>query len=265
MARFFTRHLVSMYSKKTISRPEDLFEKELLWAWLDSAQIGMCLLSASGVILSGNAVLAEQLSVPQESLFGAVFAELCTRIKADAPFTQWAITPDADGKRSHVFERGHKRVDLSIQATTLRYHTGERFRILAITDETALKRAQLFAELDRSNRQWETLNAGVVISDALQPDMPIIFVNSMFERMSGYSAAEVVGRNCRFLQGSETDQPDLDKLRLAIKREVNGHALLRNFRKDGTAFLNELFVSPVRNDAGVVTQFIGVQHLRVAR
>ena len=254
-----------MPSKKSVARPEDLFEKELLWAWLDSAQIGMCLLNASGVVLSANAVLAEQFSVPQETLFGASFAELGKHFKADAEFIRWAVSPDEDGKRSHVFERDHKRLDLAVQATTVRYHNGERFRVLAITDETLLKRAQLIAELDRSNRQWETLNAGVVISDALRPDMPIIYVNAMFERMSGYSAAEVVGRNCRFLQGTETDQPDLPKLRDAIKREVNGHALLRNFRKDGTPFLNELFVSPVRNDAGVVTQFIGVQHLRAAR
>ena len=248
-----------------MSRPEDLFEKELLWAWLDSAQIGMCLLNDAGVVLSANSIFAALLSVPQETLYGASFEALSERIKANAEFTLWAVTPDADGKRSHVFEREHKRVDLSIQATTLRYHNGERFRILAITDETLLKRAQLIAELDRSNRQWETLNAGVVISDALRPDMPIIYVNAMFERMSGYSAAEVVGRNCRFLQGTETNQPDLSKLRDAIKRQVNGQALLRNFRKDGTEFFNELFVSPVRNDAGVVTQFIGVQHLRVAR
>ncbi len=251
--------------KKIPARPEDLFEKELLWAWLDSAQIGMCLLNAGGIVLSANAVLAQQFSVPSESLFGASFEQLGQQINAAAEFTRWAVTPDSDGKRSHVFERDHKRVDLSVQATTLRYRDGERFKVLAVTDETLLKRAQLIAELDRSNRQWETLNAGVVISDALQPDMPIIYVNAMFERMSGYRAADVVGRNCRFLQGSETDQPDLPKLRDAIKREVNGQALLRNYRKDGTAFFNELFVSPVRNDAGVVTQFIGVQHLRASR
>ena len=254
-----------MPSRKTVPRPQDLFEKELLWAWLESAQIGMCLLNDAGVVLSANAILAEQFAVPLATLFGASLEQLAKRIDADAELTAWAVTPDADGKRSHGFERDHKRVDLAIQATTLRYHNGERFRILAITDETLLKRAQLIADLDRSHRQWESLNAGVVISDALQPDMPIIYVNAMFERMSGYSASEVVGKNCRFLQGSETDQPDLPKLRDAIRREVNGHALLRNFRKDGTEFFNELFVSPVRNDAGVVTQFIGVQHLRVGR
>ncbi len=255
----------SMTLKKTVARPEDLFEKELLWAWLESAQLGMCLLNATGELLSANAVLAEQFAIPQEMLFGASFERLGKHIVADAELMKWAVTPDADGKRSHVFQRDYKRVDLSIQATTLRYHSGERFRVLAVTDETLLKRAQLIADLDRSSRQWEALNAGVVISDALRPDMPIIYVNSVFERMSGYSAAEVVGRNCRFLQGAETDQPDLPQLRDAIKREVNGHALLRNYRKDGSIFFNELFVSPVRNDAGVVTQFIGVQHLRSSR
>lgn len=254
-----------MPSRSKTPRSEDLFEKELLWAWLDSAHIGMCLLNASGVVLSVNAVLAEQFAVPQEALYGASIFRLCEHIKADAEFARWAGTPDEDGSRSHAFEREHKRVDLAVKATTVRYHNGERFRILAITDETLLKQAQLIADLDRSTRQWETLNAGVVISDALQPDMPIIYVNAMFERMSGYTAAEVVGRNCRFLQGTETDQPDLPKLRDAIKRQVNGQAFLRNVRKDGTVFLNELFVSPVRNDAGLVTQFIGVQHLRVAR
>jgi PAS domain S-box-containing protein len=103
-----------------------------------------------------------------------------------------------------------------------------------------------------------------VVSDAVSPDMPVVYVNAKFEEMSGYSSAEMLGRNCRHLQGAESGQTGLVAIRQAIREKTNGYAVLRNFRKDGSLFINELFISPIRAANGEVTHFLGIQHLRDA-
>jgi PAS domain S-box-containing protein len=100
---------------------------------------------------------------------------------------------------------------------------------------------------------------GIVIADARLPDMPLIYVNPAFEQMSGYSATEVLGLNCRFLQGPEKNQAARHELRHAIKERRHCTVTLRNFRKDGTLFWNELTISPVFDEAGELTHFVGIQ------
>ncbi|MEO8565435.1 MAG: EAL domain-containing protein, partial [Betaproteobacteria bacterium] len=98
-------------------------------------------------------------------------------------------------------------------------------------------------------------DAIVVIGD------PLVYVNRAFEQVTGYSRAEVIGGNCRFLQGEDRDQPELDKVRRAIAEQCDGHAVLRNYRKDGSLFWNKLYVTPVRDPrSNRVTHFVGVQY-----
>src|SRR5215213_1571985 len=101
---------------------------------------------------------------------------------------------------------------------------------------------------------------GIVITDSRAPDDPIVYVNPAFERISGYTVAEVVGHNCRFLQGDDRDQPALDDLRTALGEEREFRVVLRNYRKDGTPFWNELYISPVHDEQGRLTNFVGVQN-----
>jgi len=101
----------------------------------------------------------------------------------------------------------------------------------------------------------------VLIVSATNPEMPLLYVNAAFERVTGYSREEVLGRNCRVLQGSDRDQPELDKIRRAIAEQRDGQALLRNYRKDGSLFWNMLYVTPVRDPrSNEVTHFVCVQH-----
>jgi PAS domain S-box-containing protein len=101
---------------------------------------------------------------------------------------------------------------------------------------------------------------GVLITDASRPDNPVIFVNPAFERLTGYSAEEAAGRNCRFLQGPGTDPESVRKIREAIASAQEINAVILNYKKDGTPFWNDLTITPVRDDDGNVTHFIGVQN-----
>ncbi len=100
---------------------------------------------------------------------------------------------------------------------------------------------------------------GITVTDPRQPDNPLVYVNPAFCRLTGYSAAEVLGRNCRFLQGPDTDQPELDRLRAAISSGQPCIVELLNYRKDGTRFWNNLSISPVFNSAGEIIYFTGIQ------
>ncbi|HBL57146.1 MAG TPA: hypothetical protein DDZ80_00785, partial [Cyanobacteria bacterium UBA8803] len=102
-------------------------------------------------------------------------------------------------------------------------------------------------------------NNGIMICDALVPERPIIYTNSGFERITGYKKEEVLGKNCRFLQGNDKNQPALKELRHAIAKARETQVILRNYRKDGTLFWNQFCLTPVRDDTGRLTHFIGVQ------
>jgi PAS domain S-box-containing protein len=104
----------------------------------------------------------------------------------------------------------------------------------------------------------ESIREGLVITDELAPDAPIIFANQTFCRITGYKQEEVLGRNCRFLQADDREQAGRGVLAEAIRRGVPASCRLRNYTKDGRLFWNDLSLSPLRNDQGCVTHYVGV-------
>jgi len=101
---------------------------------------------------------------------------------------------------------------------------------------------------------------GVTIGRASHGKFPLIYANAAFYRLTGYAPEEVMGQNCRFLQNGESDQSGLHTLRAALAQGTDVTVLLRNYRKDGSAFWNELTVSPVLNESQVLTHYIGIQN-----
>lgn len=99
----------------------------------------------------------------------------------------------------------------------------------------------------------------MVITDPRQPDNPIVFVNEAFQKLTGYHRDEIIGRNCRFLQGPLTDPDAVKIVREAIESASPVDVDLLNYRKDGSTFWNALYVSPVRNDDGTVRYFFASQ------
>lgn len=105
----------------------------------------------------------------------------------------------------------------------------------------------------------QTTRMPMIVTDPHQPDNPIVFSNRAFEKMTGYSSDEIVGRNCRFLQGPETDRAAGRQVREAIERRQEVAVEILNYRKNGSTFWNALFVSPVFDDAGELLFFFASQ------
>jgi sigma-B regulation protein RsbU (phosphoserine phosphatase) len=115
------------------------------------------------------------------------------------------------------------------------------------------------------DRALDVAAEGVTIADARLPDRPLIYANEGFERMTGYPVADVLGRNCRFLQGPETDAGAMAEIRAALAECRDCVVEILNYRRDGSQFWNRLSISPVRNASGEVTHFIGIQSDVTAR
>lgn len=120
---------------------------------------------------------------------------------------------------------------------------------------------QIPPELDDAvlRQAIESARDGVSISDAINPENPLVYVNPAFEKMTGYHADEILGTNCRFLQGNQTNQPEVAKIRRAIERGESCIVTLRNFTRSGKLFYNELSMAPVHDAKGCLTHYIGIQ------
>jgi len=129
----------------------------------------------------------------------------------------------------------------------------------ALQEEVTIRRLAQ-AALNLRNRAIESSVNAILILDSSRADYPIEYVNPAFERITGYRAEEVLGRDGGFLLGPETEQPGVHEIRKALRERSDGRAVLRNFRKDGSPFWNEFYIAPVRNDQGVVTHFVGVMN-----
>jgi two-component system, sporulation sensor kinase C len=114
-------------------------------------------------------------------------------------------------------------------------------------------------ELNLNRNIFKSVTSGISVANAMDPDLPLIYVNPAFEVMTGYTLEEVQGKNCRFLQRGDREQPGLALVRDAVANQRETIAVLKNYRKDGSAFWNELSLSPIRNQAGVVTHLVGIQ------
>lgn len=108
-------------------------------------------------------------------------------------------------------------------------------------------------------RAMDAAPVGIVLTDPSQPDNPIVYANDTFERMTGFPRDEIIGRNCRFLQGQETDDEPVAAMRDAIDRGESVTVELTNHRRDGTPFWNEVTIAPLTDGDGTIDHFVGFQ------
>ena len=126
--------------------------------------------------------------------------------------------------------------------------------IFDITDLKLVEETLILRE-----RALAATSNGIIIADARLAHNPVIYVNPAFEQITGYSATDVIGQNCRFLQRTDNQQPALNELRLSIQSGTSYKVVLRNYRKDGNLFWNELSISPIHDENGKLSHFIGIQ------
>ena len=127
-------------------------------------------------------------------------------------------------------------------------------------NETSTEIGQMSIPLLAYKSSIDSSANAMVITRAAPPNYIIEYVNPAFERITGYSAADVIGRNCNFLQGEDRDQTGIDEIRLGLREQRAANAVLRNYRKDGTLFWNHLFIAPVRGADGAVSHFVASQY-----
>ncbi|KRW59589.1 PAS domain-containing protein [Pseudomonas sp. TTU2014-080ASC] len=105
----------------------------------------------------------------------------------------------------------------------------------------------------------EASNDGIVVAEQEGDDNILIYANPAFQRLTGYKVDDILYQDCRFLQGNDRDQPALEVIREAVREHKPCRQIIRNYRQDGSAFWNELSITPVFNEADRLTYFIGIQ------
>lgn len=241
--------------------------ESLLRSVLDSLPVGVLVGDQDGGLLDSNVECsriwnAEQpLQRADQSRFQGAWAETGERLTEQ----EWPLRLAArQGKelRNQVldieaFDGAQKTVLAS--AVPFRDERGLQLGSISVIQDISEQRQRDMSMRVRTRAVEASVNA-IIITDNQQPDQPIVYVNPAFERITGYRQEEVLGKNCRFLQATDRDQIDLIGIRQALQTEQEGSAVLRNYRKDGSEFWNELNISPVVNDRGKISHFVGILH-----
>ena len=227
---------------------------------------------SEGVIIVDNHQLIMDVNTTTEAIFGYNKNELLNKelnllIPSDyhKKHTQHFKSFIKEGRKRSMGEAkdiyGLKKSGdiIEIQVELNPFHIYDKTYVMAlIKDVSALKETEKNLMLKSSALQ--SASNGIVITDAQKPDNPIIYFNAAFQRLTGYSDQEILHHNCRFLQGKDRDQEPLIELREAIENAESCQVTLRNYKKDGTLFWNDLYIMPIINNKGVLTNFIGIQN-----
>ncbi len=212
---------------------------------------------ADGQIVMANAAAAAFYGWPVEELRSMTMVQINTMPPENmAKFLSHLI--QTGGGLFHFQHRLASGEIVDVESSnTVTLVNGLRLCLVLVHDLTEQKRAEESLWLAR--RAMEASATGLTIADGRHPDMPLIYANPAFLQMTGYTRDEIHGRNCRFLQNDDRNQPGLEAVRLALKAGKPCEVVLRNYRKDGRAFWNEITIAPVFDAAGVITHYIGTQ------
>jgi PAS domain S-box-containing protein len=136
-------------------------------------------------------------------------------------------------------------------------HEGDRYAVVTHVDRPA--RTETVSDLHLKERAMDEAPIGITISDPDLEDNPVIYANAAFERITGYPIEEVVGRNCRFLQGPDTDPETVAKMRRAVDSWEPVTVEVRNYRRNGEEFWNQVTIAPIYDDDGEPSHYVGFQ------
>lgn len=255
-------------SQVLVAAAEQLGRAERMTAaTIDALPQQVCLIDHDGTILHTNQAWRHNVSHGGGNLAecdnGANYLSVCERAAAGGDRLAEAFLAGLRAVMASQCERFEQEYPCDTQdgpqwfLATVMPFVGDGPGCVVVSHENITERKWQAAHIRLQSRALDHTANGVVIVDALRDDLPVVYVNQAFEAITGYAAAEVMGRNLRFLQGDATDQPAVAMLReaAAVRRAVG--VLLRNFRKGGQAFWNEMSISPISDGSGV-THLVGI-------
>lgn len=188
------------------------------------------------------------------------------KIKAEAGKSYlpvMVLIPRGKAGSDKMWETADDVVEMPVSKKNLSLRVNGLIKIFTYSKKAELSQVkvqQKNQQLRLYYKAIEATNTGMTITDPNKNDMPIVFCNRAFKELTGYREKEVIGRNCRFLQGDDRDQEGRDKIRIALEKGEECTTLLRNYRKDGSTFWNELKISPIKSRQGKVEYFVGIQN-----
>ena len=225
----------------------------------ETANDSISLIDADGNIVYGNPSMCEMLDYTSEKI-----VELnVTQINPERDLNWYrdlferSLEETIKPYRSHWRTKSGDEIAVEVSVSDFFFKDAHYvcMNTRDIRDQVAAER-----ELHIQHLAMESAQNGIMIADALAEDLPIVYTNPGFLELTGYASEDVLGRNCRFLQGEDTDSSAVKIVRDALKAGKPCHVTLKNYRKDGSSFWNDLQVTPVLDAAGKLVNFIGVQN-----
>ena len=220
----------------------------------------MCLLQPNGKRINAlNAAARKLYGLAKHETGGLRMADLQSSKPLTEPSAEGVVLQPGARLEHHRTKDGQALI-VEVMSENITIHQNP-LELMILSDRTS----QIInnRQLKLLQRCIESSSNGIVVVDAIAPDMPLVYVNPTFERITGYGTEEVLGRNCRLLQGDDFDlsnEQALAEIRKAIARGTDVSVVLRNYRKDGTPFWNDLYLSPIRNERNDITHFVGIQN-----
>ncbi len=215
---------------------------------------------ADGEFTYVSSAVERVLGYSPDDLVGVPFDEVVTDDSVDDAATAFARVLDGEPVEAlelAFFDTEGETVAVEVNATPTRVN-GDIVGVQGVgRDVTARKERE--RELWLKTRAMDEATIGISIADATQPDNPLVYVNRGLERLTGYDAEELLGQNSRLLQGEATSEETIQTLREHIDDERPVSVETINYRKDGTPFWNQVRISPIENEGGEVTQWVGFQ------
>ncbi|MDZ7688337.1 MAG: PAS domain S-box protein [Halobacteriales archaeon] len=235
---------------------------------IETAREGIAFLDEDGRFVYVNRAYADVYGYDRDEMVGEHWEMLYPEEDVETVYDE--ILPAVPDKGRWTGESTHLRKDgTRLVVDHALAYTDEETLVCLIRDITEEKKRE--TEEDESDRQEDGVDVylkeramdeapiGITISGHQEDDVPLIYANEGFSRITGYSEEETLGRNCRFLQGERTEEEPVRKMREVIEAGESVSVELLNYRKDGTEFWNEVLISPITDEEGDVTNFVGFQ------
>ncbi|MBY0405329.1 MAG: PAS domain-containing protein, partial [Cyanobacteria bacterium] len=211
-------------------------------------------------ILTENALILIDSALLEDQDKTCSFQNISKYCDKDSPFSSIIFLFDEDHQEDNLVD-----LILSSNLSQCLMTLPKSSKLFLQKIDQIIKSIMVFSELQFATQTNNLMKKAIdfsrnaiTIADMHHPNHPLIYVNKSFEEMTGYPKEEIIGENCRFLQGSDTDQPIIKEMHNAVHSGQSLTGLIRNYRKNGEMYWNEFTFSPIFNENNILTHYVGV-------